>query len=594
MRGFIKILNFIMIVFLAFFCSACQAEQNRGVTVKVTIVSSEDYTLLEGEKSLTLKVGENARFRILPKEGSYLSSVDYPRYELEKCSDGSVRVVLYGVSYSTRVHLTVLKDENLRTVRYDPNDGTGKIFSVRYELNGHLYPNTEIGTDRLERDGYTLIGWNTERDGSGASVGLGSRFPSDSDDQTLYGVWKRWSDADLFSYRKEEHGLTITNYLGNEREVCVPQKIDGISVRAIGSGAFCGKSFDDVYLPSGIERIEQSAFVDCSVSCLTFFDDLSYIFDESFENATPLRVKINAILPPVSPKGDRHASYADKVDLLRRAGKKKLVLFGGSGTYFSYDSALLQELLEDRVQVINMGLNAWFPLTPQMDIIGAFLRENDSLIHVPEMSSMAQLGATKDFSLESESEDGFDDRFFVSLSYNYDLVGLIRLHEITGFFDSYTRFSNERQESEEGSYRDNANYIDEHGDYSRSKPAYGFNDSISQEAELRLDYLTDEAMNRLNGIYQQLREKGVNVFYAFAAVNEHSLMKTGSYLEKSELFERTIREKLDVTVLGTINAAFFDGKDCFNSDWHLSDEASKENSKKLADFLFAHYRKDEA
>lgn len=584
MKRFQKIFIFILMTCLVL-CSAChKAQKGDSVALKVTLVSSNDYTLVEGEKTVTSKVGDTVRFRVLPKEGFYVSSLDYPSYDLETLSDGSVRVVLYGVEYSTRVHLFILKDENLCTVRYDQNDGTGNSFSVKYELNGHLYPNTEIGTDKMEREGYTLIGWNTQRDGNGNFVGLGSRFAFEEDCQTLYAVWKAWSNESLFSYRTEGDGITITNFLGDEREVCIPEKINGFPVRTIGMGAFRSKSFDTVYLPKGVERVEQSAFIDCSISEFCFYDDLKDISDDSFSHL-PTRAKINAILPPVSPKGDRHANYADKVDLLRKGEKRKLVLFGGSGTYFSYNSSLLQELLEKRVQVVNMGLNAWFPFSPQMDIIKAFMKENDILVHIPEMSSQAQLGATIEFSLESDAEDGFDDRFFSALSYNYDLVSLIDLNKVHGFFDSYTRFFVERKENETGSYRDNANYIDEHGDYARSKPAYGINDVISWEAELRLDYLTDEATTRLNETYQSLREKGVNVFYAFAAVNEHGLMKLGNYQEKATLFERTIIEKLNVTVLGSIEESYFNGKDCFNSDWHLSDEASKENTGKLAGYL---------
>ena len=49
----------------------------------------------------------------------------------------------------------------------------------------HFRLNTPIGTDLFARDGYTLIGWNTRPDGSGESVGLGSRIAWE-DGLTLY------------------------------------------------------------------------------------------------------------------------------------------------------------------------------------------------------------------------------------------------------------------------------------------------------------------------------------------------------------------------------------------------------------------------
>lgn len=56
---------------------------------------------------------------------------------------------------------------------------------------------------------------------------------------------------------------TITAYLVNENTVRIPERINGITVTAIGSNAFKSKIFSDIALPLSLTAIADKAFTDC-------------------------------------------------------------------------------------------------------------------------------------------------------------------------------------------------------------------------------------------------------------------------------------------------------------------------------------------
>lgn len=69
-----------------------------------------------------------------------------------------------------------------------------------------------------------------------------------------------------FSYTVDRNGVTITAYLGQEKEVLVPQKIDGLPVVEIADRAFQNNTaLRAVQLPEGIRQIGWFAFSGCAL-----------------------------------------------------------------------------------------------------------------------------------------------------------------------------------------------------------------------------------------------------------------------------------------------------------------------------------------
>ncbi|MBR1814513.1 MAG: hypothetical protein IJ773_11910 [Lachnospiraceae bacterium] len=641
------------------------AEQDR---YSLTLIESDKYRLAEGyEYQTKVSPGSGARFVLYPKEGYVITGTDYEGGKVVRGPAGSRILILPSVQYPVRVRVNCQLDENVRIFLYDANGGTylegDSPYRVCYSLNGHLYPNTEIGTDKMVKDRCTLMGWNTQSDGQGVYVGLGSRaavtrlmaepedakvsgendgaasrchaFVSSGDETTLYAVWSEWSREDLFYWKEEGDGITIVSYLGEEQDVTVPAVLDGRPVKKIAARAFVSKHIRRLSLPLELETVEERAFSGCVIEELYFFDRVLHFPDAAFSGTALPRVFLNAAGPPRYAAFTPLSCYADKVDLLiRDEHKKKIVVFGGSGTFYSVLAGKMQEYLQDNADgdernseapantenllddaeeqaldaytVINMGLNGWFPVQPQLSVIREYLHEGDVLVHIPEMSSAPQLFSETRFAVNEDemqgSPDGFrvprgdgayDDRFMRCLELNYGLISLMDLNESEGFFDSFSRFNRERQDKRVSKYSDNRPYMNAYGDYRGRKKVYGFNQEITGEGDIRPELLTADALRRMDQAYRTFRDKGVCVAVAYAAVNEDALFVKGDYEGNAALFDETLRGGIqNARVIEDIQDAFYQGRYFFDTDWHLADGTDAENTAVITKELQA-YMKEE-
>ena len=134
--------------------------------------------------------------------------------------------------------------------------------------------------------------------------------------------------------------------------------------------------------------------------------------------------------------------------------------------------------------------------------------------------------------------------------------------------------------------------------------------SITQEADIRPELLTEETLTRMNTIYRTFMERGVRVAVAYAAVNEDALKEKEDYVEKARMFDSILRRgiwdatedeetrKTDIelktsdtslgpAIIENIEASFYPGGVFYNSDWHLSYEADWKNTDVITKGLVA-------
>ena len=68
-----------------------------------------------------------------------------------------------------------------------------------------------------------------------------------------------------FKYELSEEGLTITSYEGSDKEVIIPDEIDGYKVSVIGKQAFKDNTtMTSVVIPEGVSNIKAEAFYGCN------------------------------------------------------------------------------------------------------------------------------------------------------------------------------------------------------------------------------------------------------------------------------------------------------------------------------------------
>lgn len=67
-----------------------------------------------------------------------------------------------------------------------------------------------------------------------------------------------------YTYITENGAVTLTGYIGREKNISLPSEIDGIRVTSVGKESFKNTAVEAVILPDGIESIGWFAFSGCA------------------------------------------------------------------------------------------------------------------------------------------------------------------------------------------------------------------------------------------------------------------------------------------------------------------------------------------
>ncbi|MBQ7323201.1 MAG: leucine-rich repeat protein, partial [Clostridia bacterium] len=546
--------------------------------VNVIVVDSEYFSLIdengEGvkENSFAVEKGGEVKFTLKLLEGFAVGKVHYKEYDLSYISPTEASLVISNIRQAVRIQIDCVPVSGF--LKYDVNGGNlisgdSEYFYLPYDNTHHIRVNTSIGTDVIERVGYTQIGWNTKADGNGEHVGLGSRVSLNEETQTLYAEWQKWTETTKFVYTEIPLGISLTGYEGNDEVVCIPEEINGKKVANIAAGCFKNISATTMILPKSLVSISDFAFENCALTTLYFFDNITTISDACFTNCANFSTLcINAVKAPRYSDLDRHANTPDKYDILiENAHKKKIVIFGGSGPFLSVDTRVIQEAYP-AYMVINMAVNAYFNVESQIDMILPYLNEGDLFIHVTESASKEQF-----FDLFEMS----DNRIFMAVESNYDLFSHVDISTIGNVFDTFNAYNTERDGKFAKTYNDYVEFIDELGNYALKKVATGNNVALSDEAVLNLDSLTSETgIARRDLYYKKIEAKGVSVLLCNAPVNRHALLENNeNYMESVKLFDEQYAKVSSRPILMTLEECLYDGSVMFDSDYHLADEATK-------------------
>lgn len=533
--------------------------------VLVSVAEGGHFTVTNNGQSIVR--GEEVTFELLAEEGYALTEVDYAgTYRLWQKGE-RILLTLEAVRYPTQIHVTL--SNQFFCLTYDPNGGEGEAFTVRQEKKYHLRPNTSIGTELLPRQGYTLLGWNTEPDGSGVAVGLGSRVTVPDEGITLYAQWAKWSEESNFLWDVQEGEAVITGYTGAETVLVIPETLGGMPVTTIAEKAFAGCKAETVVLPRTLKIVADGAFLDSTLVTLYFFDNIETIGDAALTNCTEFTtLHINAAEAPNGYATRKESCYADKVDLLLNAqGKRKLVFYGGCSVWYNLDVQQVLDAYGKSYEVINMGLNGTVNAQLQMEILSAFLEEGDVLFHTPELASSFQM-------LSNVHMGRSDTPLWSGIEYNYDLLALVNMQHITGVLDSFSWYlSRKSNETDyEGYYVDSKDraYFGPFGEvpFSRYEPIAG---EMGDEVTLTVDNLQPEGLERLSCWYSTFQKRGITVFLSYAALNRDALPE-GQW-ENADEVEAALIEAVEgmegVTLISRLKDYVYFKSDFYDTNYHL-------------------------
>ena len=463
------------------------------------------------------------------------------------------------------------------TITYEPNGGTGDVLVKTYDRTEHLRPNTETGQGMFQREGHTLVCWNTEPDGSGVRVGLGSRVTVE-DSLTLYAQWAPWTEGSAFSYSATPYGtVSITNYQGDHETLVIPAELDGRPVANIYAQVFENSPARTVILPNTLEQLAPDAFKNAAVETVVLFDNVRLISDDCFSGCADLKtVYINAVEAPWGYEFRKESVYADKVDLLIMAqGQNKLVFYGGCSTWYNLDGAMAHEAFGEEYAVINLALNGTVNSEVQMQILSPYLEEGDVLVHALELTSKRQL------LMERTMTDG-DDKLWCGLEYNYDLFSLVDLRTVKGEFSSLQRYLDQKKTG--GTYQDvyrdqdGLRYLDDYGciPFRRTETR----ETLTDMVRLEESYVNQDAMAVLDTYYTDWRDRGVTVFATYACVNMDAV--PAEQKQNVQMMDDLIHGAFDqmsgAALISRLEDFLYENEDCFDTNYHLLTAPAQKNT----------------
>ncbi|MBQ4427268.1 MAG: leucine-rich repeat protein [Oscillospiraceae bacterium] len=562
-----KLITTFIILTAALCLSSCGKKAPPSTEVTALVMDGEHYTI--EVSSVSLKPGSDASFLIETDSGYEVTETDYTGEYRISPAHGLTKLELVDVRYPTRVRLTL--SNHTRTVTYianggDSATGEGKSVVRSYDISYHTRPNVSIGTDIFTWEGYTLTCWNTEPDGTGDRVGLGSRVTV-SDSLTLYAQWAKWTEPELFTYEISDNSARITGYSGGETTLVIPEALGGYPVTVIGESAFKDCGAESVILPKSIVSVEENAFAGAKLRVLSFFDNIEYITDGCFAGCDNLStLRISAIEDPYGYSFRRESVLADKLDLLiTTMGEKRLVFYGGCSMWYNLIGPDAQKAFDGSFTVINMGLNGVTSSIFQMELMANFITENDIIIHTPEISSSQQLLLTTGLSK-------YDDKLWCAMEYNYDLVSLLDMRRFDGgVLESLRLYLDKKKPG--GRYTDiyhdskGYEYFDETGSipYYRDKSAEKLVDTVLLDP----DYLSD--LSRLEEEYGLFTERGARIYVSYASIDIESVPEEqqGNIALMGKLYTEKFSCMNGVAVISEIYDFIYHDADFYDTVYHL-------------------------
>lgn len=575
---------------LCLLCLSGCAQPPVSPTLFCRVVLEEGDGFTCDDYTRTVCPGESVDFCIMCDDGYEIVGTDHENASLTFKRNGMTILTLSDLRYSTVVSLAVKKTEVC--LSYDPNDGSGETPVQCKIAPTHMRWNT--AGPIFTREGYTLLGWNTAPDGSGAAVGLGGRVWGE-DGLTLYAQWSPWSAPELFQWQESADGAVVTAYLGTEETVSVPAVLGGLPVRRIAAETFAEADCRTVILPDTLYAIEDGAFDGCALRELWMWDSIQTM-GGAFERCDELStLHLNAAEAPVY-SGTYYDTFQDKFDrLLSLKDRKKIVLFSGSSTRFGFDSGTIDAAFPG-YEVVNMGVYAYTNAMPQMELILSCMGPGDVLVHCPEFdASKRQFCTTTDL----------DEAFFNMMESNYDTLALLDLRGFTNIFPALETYLTTRAGMDPRSYDLSPADFDEDGE-PVSRPSYNeYGDYVVYRPNARSEapiyglpvqyavsaFSKERFIDPLNRMYRRFLDKNIAVYFTYSPRNSQAISEDSTPRARAAL-DAYLRSELCIPVISELEDSLWSGIYLYGTDNHLSTEGVDIHMRRFIPQLRAQMARD--
>lgn len=266
----------------------------------------------------------------------------------------------------------------------------------------------------------------------------------------------------------------------------------------------------------------------------------------------------------------------EKCALLEETAGKRIVLIGGSGVAFGYDSALLHEAFPE-YGVVNFGMYGGLGTKVMLDISEDSIREGDIVILSPEQEAQT----LSEYFNARYLWQAADGDFSLLRRIKRENAGQMAGH-FPGFaLDKLRLFQSGETPGTEGIYRRSS--FNEYGDI-RSELCLrnvmpGGMDSNTL-VYYRAELLEEAFVQDMNEYAGKLQEKGAVVWYRFCPVNALAVADGADGGKIAQYFE-ILQEKLDFPIIGNPYDSILEAGWFYDTNFHLNAAGKTVNTVQL-------------
>lgn len=540
----------------------------------------------EGNIVAFVEEGDMLRLSIETKEGYRFagwSKGDYLVNGGEWVSEESS--FTFAVERGTMYYANVLK-ENEVLMLYYANGGTvngensqnADVLAQVIDLGIHKYPTTLAQDGTFTREGYNIVEYTSEADGSGVVTNIGQRayVPNDGTVR-LYVQWAKESDTSLFSFEDQGDGYVVTQYTGDETVLSVPAQYNGKDVIGIGAQAVASANIETVVFPSTIRCIQDGAFEGCtSLKKLYLFDTITEMTDESFAGCPIQTVCLNSVYA-----NKYHAEGSGKLELLhygKDTENSRMIVISGSSGVYGLDSELLQSSLEKDYTVVNFATQIGIPNTFAMSIIKPYLNEGDVIVLAPEIEI-------------SQFCNSLTTYTFLKFDGAYTQIRNVDITKFDGFFSALSMFSLAKEVDYDSINDESKQFYSENGDTPADKYEHqDFPATYTFISPVDHPDMTDSMYKQYNAVLDEMEKMGVTCYLSFAPFCTEACEGTVSD-EMLDAYSDTFGEKLHAVKISNQSDHNY-SKEYFFEMFHMTNEGKTVRTKQLIADLNAQFAKE--
>ncbi len=285
--------------------------------------------------------------------------------------------------------------------------------------------------------------------------------------------------------------------------------------------------------------------------------------------ALPIFFAVCAFCLPARYEDTFLGELKEKCRRLETTEGKRIILVGGSGIAFGYDSAMLEEAFPE-YRAVNFGMYAGLGTKVMLDLSEDGMREGDIVILSPEQEAQT----LSDYFNGEAMWQAADGDFSLLLKIKPDNWGQM-LGALPGFAADKLRYhlKNERP-NPGGVYQKSV--FNTYGDIDTAlcgKNSMPNGHDLNTPVRFTQEIWQEEFLEYMNAYARRLKKQGIKVWYRFCPVNA---LAAGQ--EEVNTYYETLQEKLDFPVIGNPNDSLMDAEWFYDTNFHLNSSGRTVNT----------------